>query len=556
MTRQESNTRSHASTRQRPQRHTLESAPGLRVATSTRPRVSACLLLSALCLLFSAGCGRRDDSFVTVLDANPATLDQLRGTDAASERLRQLMFNSLVRKNERFEYVGELAENIVTSPDGLSVTFTLRDGVTFHDGRPLTSADAKYTLDTLFASDSPKAGSFFEATPGGRQPFVTAVEAPDPRTLVLRLRRPWPQLLSNLVSFGIIPQGSADTQKDNPLGSGPFRFVSYDESQQVADLEAFESYWGGAPQIKKLRVRGMPEASTLQAELRSGGVDLAAVANLSPDAFNELGNDPKLKIEKHPGANVVYLSFNAESEFVKDARVRQAVAHAVDREGIVRDLLRGQATVANSILPVESWAYAGGQNFTYDPQRAKRLLDEAGFRDPDGDGPQMRFPRPVSFKISPLGRTYAAVIQDQLKQVGIPANIESFEAPTLLDQLRKGQFQMTTARWVGGNQDPIFLRDLFHSANIPPNGSAFNRGRYRNYELDRILDEAANTPPDAQRERARALYAQAQEIIHREVPMLPLWYPANMVVARKGVNNIKIAAGGDFNFLAQVTVEE
>ena len=179
-----------------------------------------------------------------------------------------------------------------------------------------------------------------------------------------------------------------------------------------------------------------------------------------------------------------------------------------------------------------------------------------GLRDPDGDGPRMRLPRPVSFIISPLGRQYAAVIQDMLKQVGVPASIESFDPPTLLDQLRKGQFQMTTARWVGGNQDPIFLRDLFHSANIPPNGSAFNRGRYCNYELDRILDEAANTPPDAQRERARALYAQAQEIISREVPMLPLWYPANMAVARKGVNNIRIAAGGDFGFLAKVTVEQ
>lgn len=558
---QESNPGLHTSTGRRPRRRAPQTDARPRAHAPASPRVSftrasACLLLSACCLLFLAACGRRGDSFVTVLDTNPATLDQLRGTDAASERLRQLMFNSLVRKNERFEYVGELASDIKTSTDGHTVTFTLREGVTFHDGRPLTSADVKYTLDTLLASDSPKAGSFYEATPQGRQPLVTAVEAADARTVVFRLRRPWPQLLSNLVSFGIIPQGSAAQQAQEPLGSGPFRFVSRDESQQVVDMEAHETYWDGAPNIKKLRVRAIPEPSTLQAELRSGGVDLAVAANLSPDAVNELGNVPDLKIEKFPGANVVYISFNAESEFVKDARLRRAVAHAIDREALVRDLLRGQATVANSILPEESWAYAPGQAFTYDPEAAKRLLDEAGMRDPDGDGPQMRLPRPVSFKISPLGRQYAAVIQDMLKNVGIPANIESFEAPTLLDQLRKGQFQMTTARWVGGNQDPIFLRDLFHSANIPPNGSGFNRGRYRNYDLDPILDQAADTPPDEQRERARDLYRQAQEIITREVPMLPLWYPANMAVSRKNVGNIKINAGGDFGFLAKVTVEQ
>ncbi|HEV2765565.1 MAG TPA: ABC transporter substrate-binding protein, partial [Pyrinomonadaceae bacterium] len=156
----------------------------------------ACLLLTLF--LLSAGCGRRGDSFVTALDANPATLDQLRGTDAASERLRQLMFNSLVRKNERFEYVGELAENIQTAPDGLSVTFTLRDGVTFHDGRPLTSADAKYTLDSLFASTKKKQSVFFETVKGAAsRPYITGVEAPDPQTLVIRLREPWIQLLPN-----------------------------------------------------------------------------------------------------------------------------------------------------------------------------------------------------------------------------------------------------------------------------------------------------------------------------------------------------------------------
>src|ERR1044071_4521484 len=131
--------------------------------------------------------GGKSGPFVVVLESNPETLDQLRGTDASSERFRQLMFNSLVRKNENFDYVGDLASDIQQSPDGLTYTFKLRDGVKFHNGKSFTSADAKYTLDTLLASDSPKANDFFETVEGKRTPIVKSVEAADPLTLVVRL---------------------------------------------------------------------------------------------------------------------------------------------------------------------------------------------------------------------------------------------------------------------------------------------------------------------------------------------------------------------------------
>ncbi|HVF55491.1 MAG TPA: ABC transporter substrate-binding protein [Pyrinomonadaceae bacterium] len=325
--------------------------------------------------------GKKQGPLVTVLESPPETLDQLRGTDASSERLRQLMYNSLVRKNEKFDYVGELASNIQTSPDGLVYTFTLRDGVKFHNGKPLTSADAKYTLDTLLASDSRKANDFFEGTGDARQPYVRSIDAPDARTLVINLHRPLMKLLSGLVSVGIMPQGSTtDEQKKSPVGSGPFKFVRYDESQQIADLAANENYWGGAPAVKQLRVRTILDSNTLQAELRSGGVDLAVVANLQPDSYKALGQDQNLKVEQFPGANVVYLNFNTQSEPLNDPRVRQAIAYAINRESIVRDLLLGQARIAHSILPPESWAYAPGQQYNYDPERAKKILEEAGYK--------------------------------------------------------------------------------------------------------------------------------------------------------------------------------
>jgi peptide/nickel transport system substrate-binding protein len=542
------------------------------------------LFASALFLLAGCGGGRGGRTqFVTVLDANPVTLDPLQGTDAASERLRQLMFNSLLRKNEKFEYICDLCDNYQTSADGKSVTLTLHDNVTFHDGKPLTSADAKYTLEYLLTSGKSKAAPFFETAPAGGNtaatsnanaganagagnagggkslPYVESIEAPDAKTLVIHLRKPWVSLLPNLVSVPVIPQGSADTQKDHPVGSGPFKFVSRDESQQVVDLAAFENYWEGAPQIKELRVRTILDANTLQAELRSGNVDIAAgQSNLTPDSFNFLGQDPNLKVEKFPGANIVYLGFNVEHAPLNNAKVRQALAYAIDRESIVRDLMLGQARVAHSILPESSWAYDAGQKYAYDPARAKQLLDEAGLKDPDGDGPAMRFKKPISFKIS-AGNTavsqYAGVIQNALKSVGVPVEIETLETATLIKQLSDGQFEMTTLRWVGGNQDPIFLHDLFHSGEIPgPKHEALrNRGRYRNPEFDRIVDEAMNT---LDREKARALYVQAQQIISRDLPMLPLWYPDVMVVSRKGVENIKVDASNDYSFLRSVTVQQ
>ncbi|PYT03424.1 MAG: hypothetical protein DMF65_04240 [Acidobacteria bacterium] len=373
------------------------------------------------------------------------------------------------------------------------------------------------------------------------------------------MRKPWTSLLGNLVSVPVIPQGSADSQKDHPVGSGPFKFASRDESQQVVDLAAFENYWQGAPAIKNLRVRTILDANTLQAELQSGNVDIASGAsNLSPDSYKFLGQDKNLQVKQFPGANVVYLEFNVEHPPLNNVKVRQAIAYAVDRESIVRDLMLGQARVANSILPESSWAYDAGQKYTYDPARAKQLLDEAGFRDPDGDGPQMRFQKPISFKISSGNAAvsqYAGVIQNSLKSIGVPVNIETFETSTLIEQLSNGQFDMTTLRWVGGNQDPVFLRDLFHSEEIPTSDrkAARNRGRYKSADFDRVIDEAVST---LDRDKAKALYAQAQQIVSRDLPLLPLWYPDVMVVARKGVENIQVDPSNDYSFLRSVTVQK
>jgi len=289
--------------------------------------------------------------------------------------------------------------------------------------------------------------------------------------------------------------------------------------------------------------------------LLAGRVDLAPGAtNLAPATLKSLGESPNLKVEEFTGSNIQYLWFNTEAEAVKDPKVRQAIAYAINRETIIADQLDGQATIASSILPAGSWAYAEGTKYDFDIEKSKKLLEEAGYRDKDGDG--VREMEKVIFKISSGSKAvqqYAVVIRSQLKAVGIPVEIESLEFQTMLSQVKQGQFVMTTGRWVGGNQDPIFLKDLFVSTEIPTaQRAARNRGRYKNPEVDALLEKALK---ELDREKAKEFYVKAQEIISRDLPLFPLWYTKNMVVASTKVGNIHMNASGDWDFVRKLTVK-
>ncbi|HVQ39726.1 MAG TPA: ABC transporter substrate-binding protein, partial [Pyrinomonadaceae bacterium] len=334
--------------------------------------------------------------------------------------------------------------------------------------------------------------------------------------------------------------------------------VSYDSSQQVLDLQANPDYWDGAPHIPTVRVRVIGDTNALQAELRSGRVDIAPLpTSLSPDAIKQLEQDSKLQVLQFTGSNLYVLTFNCSQAPLSDMRVRQAIAYAIDREGMIRDLLLGQAKLAHSILPEESWAFSPGQKYSFDPAMSKKLLDEAGLKDPDGDGPQLRFEKPLVFKVSGSnvsGKNYAGVMQNYLKNVGVPMAIETAELNTLFDELRRGNFQIFYGQWVGGNQDPIFYKDLFATSEIPTETrAARNRSRYSNKELDALIDEAVNT---FDRDKAKKLYARIQDIVSRDLPVLPLWYQANTVIAKKNVGNIKVDASGDWGFVKNLTVSQ
>lgn len=511
-----------------------------------------------LLLTLGSSCRRRNDTFVIALGDNIRTIDPIGSpsVDAASERVRTLIFNSLVKKNEKFDYVGELASDINRSDDGLTYTFVLHDGVKFQDGRPLTSADAKYTLDLVFSSNFAKSASFYEGSGADKQSYVKSVEAPDQKNLVVTLTKPWVGLLSNLVPVAIIPKDSYDSEKEHPLGTGPFKFVHYDNSQQVVDLEAFPEYWEGPAQIQKLRVRVISDMNALQAELRAGRVDIAPLpTSLSPDAIKLLSQDPNLQVQQFPGSNLNLLTINTSAAPLDNVKVRQAIGYAIDRDSMIKNLQQGYGKIAHSILPEESWAYTPGHTYSFDPATAKKLLDEAGFKDPDGDGPQMRFSRPLVYKVSgssASGKNYAGVIQNYLKDVGVPVSIETAEQNTVFDEVRRGHFQIFYSQWVGGNQDPIFYKDLFATSEIPNETRASrNRSRYSNKELDSLLDQAVNT---FDRQKALGLFKSIQDIVSNEVPVFPLWYQANVVIARKNVGNIQVNASGDWGFVRTLTV--
>lgn len=508
-------------------------------------------LLILIPLLIAPACRRTTNEFVTVaLPESFSTLDTLTSTasDSAAERVRNLMFNGLVKKNENFEYVGELASDIKVSEDGKVLTFTLRDGIKFHNGAPFTSADVKYTFDKLFESKGYKSGAFFDTVDGKQIQHIDSMETPDAKTVVFTVGRPAlaNQLLSNLVAIPIIPQGTAEQQKTNPVGSGPFKFVKFDQSQNTVEFESFAEYWEGAPKFAKLRVKTVTDASALQAELQTGGVDLApAPSNMPPDTLRILGESPNLKVDQFDGSNIQYVGLNTKSPTLDKVKIRQAIGHAIDREKLIKELLSGQAKVAQSILPANSWAYSPGTVYNFDPELSKKLIAEAGYKN-----------EPIKFKFASSNAafsSYAQAIQNSLTAVGLNVQIETVDPGVLRTQLAQGDFQINTGVWIGGNQDPIFLKDLFTTGRIPgPGVACCNRGRYSNPEVDKILEDAIN---EVDRAKAKELYIKAWGIISNDMPLLPLWYPANIAVYNRRLENVKMNASGDWTFLKDITVK-
>jgi peptide/nickel transport system substrate-binding protein len=498
------------------------------------------ILCTAL-LLAASGCRRGGTAgeLVMMLEKRVETFDPRVSADSAAERLRQLIFNALTRKNEKFEPVGDLAESFTNSPDYKTFTFRLRPNVKFHDGRVLSAADVKYTFDTMLAKGFRSAKKI--ELEGALE--SVALDPANPLSIVFNCKMPFPGLPNALVPVGIIPEGSTDTQPKQPIGTGPFRFVSYTEDQEIV-LAAYKDFFAGAPNIESLRIKIIPDNSTRESELRKGSVDLAINADFDPVTIEGLQKAENIKVDLAEGTNLTHLGVNLLDPILKDQRVRQALAYGIDREQIIRDVLRSQARPAHSILPPSQEIYEPSvTQYNYNPNRAKQLLDEAGRPEKDG---QPRLKLTLKTSTISLARKTGEALQEQLRRIGVQVELQSLEQQKLTQDMVDGNFQLYLRTMVGGNQSPDIFKFVYGSKSVPPNGQ--NRSRYSNPQVDKLLEEAQT----ATSERRKQIFSEVQKILSNELPQIYLWYPATIVIYRDRVTNIRAEPSGDFSLVRQV----
>ena len=499
------------------------------------------LLAAALVML--AGChgARRDpNTLVFLIETSPTSLDPRVGTDARSEHLQELLFDGLVARDATFHFKPALATSW-DQPDPKTLVFHLREGVRFQDGRPMTARDVVWSIQSMRDGTviSPKAATYAS---------IDTIEATDAHTVTMQLKKTDNFLLTNLSTgaLGIIPYGSGREFWRHPVGTGPFRFVSQQIDQDVV-VERNPLSWAGVPKIERVRFAVVPDAITQALELEKGSGDVS-INFLPMDALPVLEKRPNLAVDDTPGTAVQYLAFNVQDALLKDARVRQAISCAIDRTLLIKTLLDGRARPAESLLPPNHWAYSDtGPHFDYDPARAERLLDEAGYRRSAGG---VRFHLTMKTSSADETRLLAAALEQQLAKVGIALDLRSYEFASFYADILRGAFQMYSLQWVGGNEQPDIFSYVYSTARWSPHGA--NRSHYSNARLDWLLDDAAASPDQ---QRRKADYAEAQAILARELPSINLWYRDTVVVHNRRLTHVEPTPSGSFSFLETAELE-
>jgi ABC-type transport system substrate-binding protein len=498
-------------------------------------RMKICLGLLGGCVLPLISCSQPPDpnTLVMIIESSPTNLDPRVGIDAQSERIDALIFDDLLDRDDHLNVTPALAERWEI-PDPLTYIFHIRRGVKFHDGRPLTSRDVKWTFDSLLESK-------IRSTRAAAYRYVDHVEAPDDYTVVFRMKEPFSTLLWNLSdgAMGIVPYGTLTEMTAHPVGSGPFRFVSAEQDKDVI-VERNDAYWGDKPHVPRVRFVVVPDTTTRALELRKGSADIASNA-LTSDMVLTLERESNLQVERAPGTVYSYLAFNLRDPILRDVRVRQALAYAIDRRPMIHYLWRDFARPADSILPPQSWAYnADVPKYEFDPDRARQILDAAGYLPTNG----VRFHLTMKTSTEETTRLMVAVLQQQLRSVGIVLDIRAFESATFMADVVSGAYQMYSLRWIGGNEDPDIFEYVFHSDKFPPHGA--NRGFYVNPRIDALIKEGrSETDPS----RRKAVYADIQTILATDLPYINLWFLDNVVVHTRRVRNVTLNASGNYDFL-------
>lgn len=454
-----------------------------------------------------------------------------------------LIFNGLVKLNEKLEIVGDLAEKWDVSTDGLVWTFHLRQGIKWQDGQPFTSADVKYTYDAI------KDPGYTGVRATDFAP-ISKIETPDDNTVVLTLKQPYAPLLGQL-TIGIIPKHlfestSVASMKENPttmnpIGTGPYKFKTYVKGQ-YALLEANPDYFKGAPNIKETVFKIYQDTQVQLAGLEKGDIDYLAA--IPPDEVDRIKKDyaDKFDFKQYPENRLTYIGLKQTNPVFQDVRVRQALMYGLNRQQIVTDVLKGYGTVLNAILPPFSTYYAGDQlnPYNYDPEKAKQLLDEAGWK-VGADGIRVKNGTRLSFEtLTASGnKQYEAVMniaQQEWKEIGVEVKPQYLEFSVLCAQyLDVAKFQSYLLGF-SLDVDPDFYLYL-HSASAVYDGKlvGFNDVEFKNPELDQLLEQGRRETDPAKRQQ---IYIEAQKIINDQLPWLFLYARDIVSAMNKRVQNV------------------
>ena len=475
-------------------------------------------------------------------------------SDGASHSVGSQIYDGLVRADRDLSLTGELAESWDISKDERTITFHLKRGVRWHDGAPFTARDVEFTYRYMRDPKTPTAYAedFLQ---------VAATEVVDPHTFRVRYEKPYaPALLS--WALWVLPahllegpwrQGvdlRTTPQNRHPIGTGPFRFQEWKTQEKVV-LVANPDYHRGRPYLDRVVLRIIPDSATIFLELKARNVDMAG---LTPLQFTRQTDFPAFMrfFEKYRylSNSYAYLGFNLKDPRFADRTVRRALAHAIDKREIIEGVLLGLAREAVGPYKPGTWWYTEAvPTFPYDPDRAKALLHEAGWRDRDGDGILDKGGKPFRFTIrtnqgNSVRIQTAEIIQRRLKAVGIDVNIHVVEWAAFINTfIRKRDFEAIILGW-GLGLDPDQY-EIWHSSKTGPD--QLNHVSYSNPEVDRLLEHGRRT---FNQERRKAIYGELQRVLAEDQPVVFLYVPDALMAVSSRIRGIEPApAGIAWNFI-------
>jgi len=510
----------------------------------TRKTTGRLLLLAQIgaALLELAGCdpSRFDRAPATIqvdIEISPTSTDPRFGTDAMSSRINELIFDSLAKADRGGNFVARLASSI-ERPSPTEIVFHLNHGVRFSDGRELTARDVVFTYNSIIAPESmsPKRATLEQ---------LKSIEALDDYTVVMTVAHQYSPALE-MATEGIVPAGTPPPARGSvaaPVGSGPFAMVAYSRDESLRLVR--NRYYPHSPDAaESIFFKIVPDPTVRALELAEGVCDFSP-NNIQLDVLPWLAAHQSLEISKTPGTTYRYLSFNFRNPRLRDIRVRRAIAYAIDRKTIVSTVLRGTGRIATGMLSPENWAYDGNvTDYSYDPETARQLLDQAGYLAGKDGMRALRF----EYKTTPEGARIGEIFQAMLQRVGIELTIRTLEFATYYADIQAGNFDLTSLQWVGIN-DPNHYYMVFDSKKTPPHGE--NRGYYSNPAMDGLV-EAGKISVD--RDARKKIYAQVQQLAADDLPYVSLWWVDNVAVMNRRLVGFEAYPNGSFRSLATLTL--